>query len=390
MKKTLAVILSLIMLVCCIPFSANAAEEGSTIEIPEEMAEGTTWEITKSNQLLSEKYYTVKSGAVLYIKAGVTAYVPSETRLTIEPGAILCCFGNLVVLDEAQVLAQGTVLFPSNIIANTEDHGVALAEIRFPDLDDDTVKLKGKLEVSYGYSEEMNSNYADLSPNFVWHKVPEVGQTVTVPLNSTLFVKAHIIDPEDGTDKYDDSLMDVYYNSNAMTCEQGVHYLACTTAADISYTQWISDNYFLNTFKIYLPSGEGYTVYGRDGEQTAEGETVKLKYGQPFSFRVEIDPEYDMSVYQVYVYNAYGYTALDPSKEDLSGFGPAVSDTYGYYTIDSITSDHTIKVEGVMANSTIIMVGDILGMVKTIFEMITGFFAEIAAFFGISLGGTTA
>ena len=97
---------------------------------------------------------------------------------------------------------------------------------------------------------------------------------------------------------------------------------------------------------------------------------------------VEKHPEYDMSAYEVYIYNGYGWTNLDPSQ-DLADIEPAKPDEYGYYTISEVKGEHTVYVVGVVANETLLMVGNILDMVKNIFEMIAGFFAEILAFFGM-------
>jgi hypothetical protein len=99
--------------------------------------------------------------------------------------------------------------------------------------------------------------------------------------------------------------------------------------------------------------------------------------------KVEIDPEYDMSAYEVYIYNGYGWTNLDPSQ-DLADIEPAKPDEYGYYTIGEVKGEHTVYVVGVVANETLLMVGNILDMVKNIFEMIGAFFAEILAFFGLA------
>ena len=73
-----------------------------------------------------------------------------------------------------------------------------------------------------------------------------------------------------------------------------------STAVDVSFRHWQNENDFLNRFKVHLPSDEGYTVYGREGEQSAIGETVELVYDQPFAFRVEIDPEYDIPAIRIF------------------------------------------------------------------------------------------
>ena len=75
MKKTLAVILSVVMIICCIPFSAGA---NSRVEIT------GTHEIKNSSWMVSDTDYVVTSGAVLVVPSGITAYVPSDCNLVIS------------------------------------------------------------------------------------------------------------------------------------------------------------------------------------------------------------------------------------------------------------------------------------------------------------------
>ena len=141
---------------------------------------------------------------------------------------------------------------------------------------------------------------------------------------------------------------------------------------------------FLNTYRIDLPNKEGYTVYGREGEVGATDQTVYLKYGKPFSFRVEIDPAYDKSPYKVYIVSGYGWTNMD-TDTILKDLQPAQPDSDGYYTIPSVESDYTVFVIGVIENATVEKVGGIFEQVKSIFEMIRKFFAQFLAMFGINL-----
>lgn len=379
MKKTLAVVLSVLMLVCMVPFAASAA----TVHTFEASAD-----FTSSNQLVSGDTYVIPSGITMNVPTTITLYVPTGAILRVDEGAKLNVLGSIIVLDGGQLIVEGFINGASNIVVNGT--GTALAEIRFPSLE--KLELADKIEVFYGSSENGNI-YEDLSttdPNF-FKKVPVSGSSAYAPLNQYLYIKATIIEPDKTYDKFDDALMNVYFNGVGVPYTQGSHHTMLTTSGDITYSKWGKgdDSKFLNTFNIYLPTGEGYTVYGREGEQSADGETVKLKYGQSFSFKVEIDPEYDMSAYEVYVYNGYGWTNLD-TTELLKDIAPAKPDEYGYYHISEIKGEHTIYVVGVVKNETLLMVGDILDMIRNVFEMITGFFAELMGFLGISFGdGTT-
>ncbi len=375
MKKTLAIVLSVLMLVCMIPFAASAA----TVHTFEASAD-----FTSSNQLVSGDTYVIPSGVTMTVPTSITLYVPTGAILRVEEGAKLNVLGSIIVLDGGQLMVEGFLNGASNIVV--DGNGTALAEIRFPSLE--KAGLSGRIEVSYGSSENGNI-YEDLDGTVVFNKVSANGSSVYAPLNQYIYIKASIIEPDLTYDKYDDALMNVYYNGVGVPYTQGSHHTMLTTSGDITYSKWVKDSDFLNTFNIYLPTGEGYTVYGREGEQSADGETVKLKYGQSFSFKVEIDPEYDMSAYEVYVYNGYGWTNLD-TTELLKDIAPAKPDEYGYYHIPEVKGEHTIYVVGVVKNETLLMVGDILDMIRNVFEMITGFFAELMGFLGISFGdGTT-
>ncbi len=407
MKKILAIILSLVMLLCCVPFSANAADEPSSAHViwdKDQTIESSAyvcsnckysspkWSETCSNcketgtigglqyaVLESNVNYTIKSGCVLTISPDVTAVVPLNSTLVVEAGATLRVYGELVV--QGQLRIDGLVEGSGSEKIKVDRLGSALAAVRFPALENEG--LKDRIDVSYGES-ETGDPYSDLQEGFKFEAVSESGQTIYIPLNQYIYVKAAIREPDIAYDKFDDSLMKVYVNNVPQNYGQGSYCFKVVSSANISYSPWTSDYDFLSTFEILLQGGEGYTVYGREGEQSAPGETVKLKYGQTFAFKVELDPEYDMSAYEVYVYNGYGWTNLDPSQ-DLADIEPAKPDEYGYYTIENVKGPHTIYVTGVVANETILMVGNILDMVKNIFEMISAFFAEILALFGLAV-----
>ncbi len=391
MKKTLAVILSVIMLVCCIPFSVNAA---TTVY-------ETSFNFSASDELKSGNSYVIgnvnaEAGIVAAVPSNLTLYIPSGSTLTVAKNSKLNVLGQIIVLDGGTLKVDGFLYGAKNVTANGS--GRAEAKVTFPPLGQTPGLIDGngkaRIKVSYAYSKNGNI-YEDLEKDennantLVFTEVPSGGTSQYFPLNQYLYIKADIVEPDITYDKFDDSKMDVYFNGVGIPYTQGSHHTMLTTAGDITYSKWVNDDYYLNTFNIYLPTGEGYTVYGREGEQSANGETVKLKYGQSFSFRVEIDPEYDMSSYEVYVYNGYGWTDLDTSTI-IKDIAPAVPDEYGYYHIESVKGEHTIYVVGVVKNETLLMVGNILDLVRNIFEMISGFFEEIMAFLGLNLGGTNA
>lgn len=372
MKKTLAVILSMIMLLCCIPVMSNAAQ----VDITESR------DFSSSNEFESGNTYVVREGATLTVPSNMTAYVPVNSTLRIAQGAKLVVLGKLVVQGALDI--EGSLNQNGASKITVEPEATATCDVRFPALADQG--LTNRIAVSYASSVTGNA-YDDQTGELVFQEVRAQGTTVKAPLNQFLYVKVEILEPDKNYDMYDNSLMGVFFNNIRVPYTQGTCHTLLTDSIDISYSSWAKDSDFYNTFNIYLPTGEGYTVYGREGEQSALGETVALKYGQPFAFRVEIDPEYDMSAYEVYIYNGYGWTNLDTSTL-LAGIEPAQPDADGYYYIDAVKGEHTIYVVGVVKNETLLMVGDILDLVRNIFEMISEFFGELLAMLG--LGGTVA
>ena len=381
MKKTLAVILSAVMLLCCIPFAVNAAEQ---------ITYSASAEFTGSNELVSGNTYIISDGVTMTVPSNLTLYVPAGAVLRVAEGGKINVLGQIVVLDGGSFFVEGFIYGASNVTVNGS--GSALAELRFPALSKTSglVDANGNARINVSYASSSKGDiYEDLQGTVVWNNVPVGGTSIMAPINQYIYIKAEIVEPQAGYDKFDDSLMGVYINGVGIPFTQGSHHTLLTTSGDISYSKWVKDSDFLNTFNIYLPTGEGYTVYGREGEQSTDGETVKLKYGQSFSFKVEIDPEYDMSSYEVYIYNGYGWANMDTSSL-LKDIAPSTPDEYGYYHIPEIKGEHTIYVVGVVKNETLLMVGDILDMIRNVFEMIAGFFAELFGFLGLDMGGTTA
>ncbi|MBR3766798.1 MAG: hypothetical protein IKL10_00980 [Clostridia bacterium] len=392
MKKILAVILSAVMVFCCIPFAASAANEYHFT---------TNVSIDNSNMFASGTTYYIDKGVKMTVPVGITLNIPANCELVVSEGATLEINESVVVVADGVLTVEGKITGAERITCN--NGGTARTVIRFPSLESQgLIGPNGpRIEVSYAFSsngniyedlettdpdEELDEVIQDAINKLKYTKVPVAGDSkVYAPLNQYVFIKAEIVEPDKMYDKFDDAKMDVNLNGIGVPFRQGSHHTKLTNAADVTYSAWPNDDYFLNSFKIYLPSDEGYRVIGREGEQSELGETVTLKYGQSFSFRVEIDEAYDMSQFEVYIYNGYGWTDLD-TETLLKDIKPAQPDKYGYYTISEIKGEHTIYVVGIMSNDTILMVGDILDLVRNIFNMITEFFAKIAEFFGISTG----
>lgn len=356
MKKTLAIILCAVMLLASIPVMSFAAE--------------TT---VKANETL-----TIKSGETYTVKSGDTLYVANKGAIVVEKGGKLVVNGDILTYTGSDVYIEGTLIGADNISGS----GDVVVEVRFDQLDK-YVTTDGAVTVSYAFADTVSG---DVNKEITYDSLAaDKPFSVYVPLNSYLFIKAEVgKDEEDqlGHNKYDDSLYNVYMNGSVVTFGDGNHYVQLTTGADITYDKWKGYNAYLSTFPVYLPSGDGYTVFTKTGEK----DTVKVKYGTPMSFYVEIAEEYDMSQYEVYIYNGYGWTGLDTSTL-LGKLDPAEPDEYGYYHIPAVVGDTTVYVVGVMENETITMLGDIMTMLKNIFEMFSSLLAEFFAMLGFGTAG---
>lgn len=267
---------------------------------------------------------------------------------------------------------------------NVSGSGVMQAQIRFPSLELMGLKDADGSYIRVWYASSASGNaYENVTPNFSYLRVDDGGANVYCPLNSYLYIKADIVkDGDEINIKYDDALMDVFLNHVSVDYAAESHRTFLQCAGDITYSKWTNDDKFLKTYRISLPQTTSYTVYGRDGEE----ETAYVKYGMPFSFRVEIDEDYQMSgtTMDVYIYNGYGVVSYDHNDPNQGTTAPSKPDASGYYNIPSVRSDYTVYVAMLnIPDKTVTKVGGILQTVRSFFEMIINFFRQIANAFGI-------
>lgn len=361
MKKALSLILCAVMLLACLPVAGFAAE--TTVKAGEKLK--------------------IKSGETYTVKSGDTLYVADKGAIIVEEGGKLVVNGSIITYSGSDVYIEGTLVGAKNI----SGLGDVVAQVRFDGLKS-YVTEGVELKVSYYFADTVSGDINKELADGTLDITSDETFAVYVPLNTYLFVETRIGEEEEttlGHNKYDDSLYNVYMNGAAMPFGSGNHYVQITTGADITYDMIKNEHDYLTTFPVYLPSGEGYTAYSKTGETG----TVKLEYGTPLSFYVEIDEDYDMSQYEVYVYNGYGWTGLDTSTL-LGKLEPTQPDEYGYYHIPAVVGDTTVYVVGVMENETITMLGDVMTMIKNIFEMFSSLFAEFFAMLGFGTATTVA
>lgn len=382
MKKTLAVLLAVLMLFSGVSLFAFAEGEEPEIEL-------TNANIDPEYTLPSGHRYVVRSGSTFTVPANKNLIVSIGSTLTVEQGASLVVNGAVTVQRNASLRISGRVTNAAYIIADPE--GEAVAEIRFPSLSD--LGLASRVNVSYafgvtgGATDDLKTDENGDSV-LTWIPVPQEGEvSAWAPLNRYLYIKAHIIEPVtvspfDETGKYDDGKFNVYLNDVELPYTQNQHSIKVTFSGSVSYSRWTSDDDFIAERKISLRSGNGYTVYARDGRTTAEDGTVYIKYGEPFAFRVEVDEEYSMSASAMQVYVIGGYTFLDIDETAALGESLRVyPDKDGYYTIPVVEGDYTVIVLGLIKNETVEQVTNIFEMVRNVFEMIAKFFRQILSLF---------
>ena len=368
MKKTLSVILAAVMMFTVVPFFAFAV---GVTPLTQAGLEALEYSIPSYSEYIASEDLT--------IPAGTTLIIGSNANLIIPDGKTLDIFGNVSVKDEALLQIDGNISNADKI----SGEGSVVTKLSFPALD--LYDLEGKIEVSFA-SSYSGSPYDDLVPqSLTYVPVDPDGEDVYVPINQYIYIIAHIIEPVEGLDKFDDSLLVVRLNGVAIPYKQGNHCTLLSTGGKISYSTWTNDDAYLSTYKIDLPVKDGCDVVGREGEMSADGEIVYIKYGKPFSFRVDVWEEYSKSPIEVYIVSGYGWTNMDTSTI-LADLSPAQPDENGYYTIPEVKSDYMVFVLGLVANEKIDKISSIFEQVKNIFEMIKKFFVQILEVFGISLG----
>lgn len=373
MKKTLSVFLAVCMIFMFVPFFAFAED---AVTVDQAYLEANNYSLPSG---VSERISYIVTTGTITIPAGRTLHVSGNTKFTVGSNANLVLNGDAVVHENGEMYIDGGVTNADNITIN----GICRAKIVFPSLN--ACGLAGKIEVSYA-SSYSGSEYDELVPgSLTWYTVDCNYEAVEkyIDINQYVYIVAHIIEPVAGRDQFDDSLMKVRLNGVEIPYKQGSHCTLLTCGGTISYSQWTNDNDFLNTYKIDLPNKEGVTVVGRGGEVGSTDTVVYVKYGKPFSFRVDLDDSYSKSPIEVYIVSGYGWTNMDTSTI-LADLEPAQPDADGYYTIPSVQSDYTVFVMGVIANETVEKVGGIFEQVKSIFEMIKKFFSQFLAMFGLN------
>lgn len=364
MKKVLSVVLAAIMIICSFTVAGFAYDR-------QEMFTSSA-NFANSNQLESGCEYIIPNGITMTVPSGLTLYLPTESALKVEEGGKLIVNGDLILYGTASLTVDGEIVGGKKVKFDKDASGEAKVQVRYPALAD--LGLTGKITNLEFFTAD--STTADLTDNSTWEKISGSdfnadGSSFYVPLNNCFFVKVTFNESSEFP-KYDPALFKVYINGLGLSYNSGYYSTTLSAGGDLDFSDWTNDSDFYRTFKIQLPSGEGYEVEGRDYEVSSDG-TVYLKYGTTFAFKVNVDEDYDMSDISVYVYNGYGFLnyPVDETNYDALEMQP---DEYGYYIINPVLTDYSVSVVGVVKNSTINLISNIVETIRNIFNMIKEFF----------------
>lgn len=372
MKKVISLLLSVIMLfgMLAVTAAAHTFEQSAKFITSSDIPAGETCNIPE--------------GITMTVPSDVTLYIPAGSKLIVQDGGVLNVLGTVVVLAGGELKVEGTILHGTNVSVEQGTNAKATAVIRFPAVNkyiSDALEADGfgvTVKAIYEYDGTGTKTTTDVT----------AGTSVEAELGSVINIEAKITEPEAGKKYYDNKYFTIYEKGVALTYVNGVCPLTVTGSTDITYVKAQSKADFYRDCKIYLPSGTGYQVTGRNGEVTEDG-TVLVKCGTTFSFTLGLDEDYDRSNINVYVYNGYGYINITSPIDGtmMADLEPLQPDADGYYTIEieAGSTEKTILVDGVISNSTISTATGVMDTVRYILDMITSFFKKIAELFGIKM-----
>lgn len=242
-----------------------------------------------------------------------------------------------------------------------------------------------------------------------------------VPLNQYLFLHFDFLNNGAISKEYDGGRMAIKFNNVVCYSKQGVCSQKITSTGVIDFC--LGDNtamspnaswsemepYLLRQERIFIPSGEGYTAYGTNGEASTTDQTVRLNYGQEFTFRVKIDSKFSESPYAVYLVKGYQWDSrnhsdsmealLDEIYIDEQGNAQhfvwkfeefkdgesqkAYVDQYGIYHIPSVDDEYTIVVTGLVSNDTLSVAGNLMDTIRNLLNAIKQFFDRVKQMLGL-------
>ena len=357
MKKTISIVLAAMMILCMIPFGASA---GTTKSLNDKvgsnvLSSNLDLTVSEANDWYISSDFIINGGAVLTVGAGVTLTINANVSLTLN---------NCVINNFGTIVNKGTIYNSSNIAClsggqlyhditieapHSTEYAVYVNSTGSYDFTDDT------FDTVDGYG-ATHTGFSDHSSSTSYKMLD----------GTTLYMSVVFSDPS--VDPYKFSVV------GTSKRDRGVYELTATNATTITFGAYRAKD-LIKTFDIVMPSGDGYCVcaYGVEFDDNLleiPEEKHTVKYGEDFSFRVEIYPGWQESEITVTV----------NGKE-------VEADSYGYYTIKNITALPEINVSGVVSDDVKDMLNGIMDFVKQIFATIKEIFSAFMELFNF---GSTA
>lgn len=414
MKKVFTILLTCIMLLTCVPFSASAADIPwtgvETVSVPVTVNAGETYVIKGTYTITTTM--TIVEGAALVIEDGGTLLFTGDNGKLINSGTVTVKRNGTLSLNGIGSGAQGatlinnekgTLVLENSSLCSLSKNSQAFNYGNIKNIDRMDIKgtlthqvtIPGSFTVDYSYIETWNRQSFNTS-YFVSYYIPKEGDadldytedssytlisdTTTVPVihGQKLYV---MITPEEGAegDWADIGRMQLIAGGQNVSAtehekianDRGVFCIAPANALELGvYKTGYKD--LVKLFDITLPRTEAYYVISKDGDV----DKITVEYGKTFSFRVVLSPDYDKSEPYCYVNTLY----MEPDEfgyYDVTG--PVLDE--GMATAGGVQEDISIQVMGVSANERQEMVGSLVGFIQEIFSVIKEIFSYFTSIF---------
>lgn len=414
MKKVFTILLTCIMLLTCVPFSASAADIPwtgvETVSVPVTVNAGETYVIKGTYTITTTM--TIVEGAALVIEDGGTLLFTGDNGKLINSGTVTVKRNGTLSLNGIGSGAQGatlinnekgTLVLENSSLCSLSKNSQAFNYGNIKNIDRMDIKgtlthqvtIPGSFTVDYSYIETWNRQSFNTS-YFVSYYIPKEGDAdldytedssytlisdkTTVPVihGQKLYV---MITPEEGDegDWADIGRMQLIAGGQNVSAtehekianDRGVFCIAPANALELGvYKTGYKD--LVKLFDITLPRTEAYYVISKDGDV----DKITVEYGKTFSFRVVLSPDYDKSEPYCYVNTLY----MEPDEfgyYDVTG--PILDE--GMATAGGVQEDISIQVMGVSANARQEMVGSLVGFIQEIFSVIKEIFSYFTSIF---------
>ena len=415
MKKAIAILLALIMLLGCAPVMAFAADltpvteagtltEDFTIQEGDKLSVSATWTIAADLVVEEGATLTIEENGFLTV-SGTGRLYNNGTIIVKKNGAILSK-GNGTGESDASFYndTKGTLTLNNNSYFCVEKNTYAYNKGTIENID--RMTINGTLNHYVQYPQNFNTTYkrtetwnrAELTVDFTvehvndsalikeldyleaenYSAVPEAGWCEHG-------IKEYIlITPEDGDgDWVDTGRMQLVVNGTIFNTNERIDndrgVFTFTPVGSMNITIY-SDRYkdIVKLYDIVLPRTEGYYVQSKDGHV----DEVTVEYGKTFSFKVVLNEEFDKSEPYVYV-NSVSIMPDEFGYFDITG--PIVD--YTMEQVGGVQNDISIVVMGVNSNASQEQMSGIVNFVKQIFDTIMSIFSYFGDLFEGIFGG---